>query len=44
MSSSFLEHGVFIENLKEDFAAAAPQAQKSVEMAFARWKEKKASM
>jgi limonene 1,2-monooxygenase len=32
------------ENLKEDFAAAAPQAQQSVEMAFARWKEKKASM
>jgi limonene 1,2-monooxygenase len=31
------------ENLKEDFAAAVPQAQQSVEMAFARWKEKKAS-
>jgi limonene 1,2-monooxygenase len=31
------------ERLKEDFAVAAPEVQKSIEMAFARWKEKKAA-
>src|SRR5579871_6805337 len=32
------------ERLKEDFAAAAPEVQKSIEMAFSRWKEKKSAM
>ena len=31
------------ERLKEDFAVAAPEVQKSIEMAFASWKEKKAA-